>query len=100
MVLYNISQLTDAGNVGELVLAANAEGTGGVLFGFFMVALFVIMLLSLKRYSFLDTLVVSSFVCFLISGFLVFGGMLNFLFMAGFLILLVIGGGLMWLESG
>ena len=80
MVLYNITKLTDASNVGELVLVANSEGTGGVLFGFFMVAIFLIILLALKRYSFENGFLVASFMSFIISSIAVYCGFLNIIF--------------------
>ena len=81
---YNITGLTTAETVGDIVVYANTS-IGGFLFGLFILALFFIMLMVMRRYEFTDTLIASSFSCFIISTILSYGGFLNILFPIGFL---------------
>ena len=81
---YNMTALQDATTVGKLFVFAN-NSTGGVLSGLMMLAVFFIMLFSLKRWEFGDALLASSFVCFILSAVLSYAGLLNLLFTLGFL---------------
>jgi hypothetical protein len=101
MVLYNLTNVTNASNVGELIIVANREGTNGILFGFFMIAIFFIILLSLRRstVAFEDSLLVASFLCFLVSAIAVYGGFLNIIFPLAFLIILALTGFFSWMSK-
>jgi len=84
---YNITGFTNAETVADIVVFAN-ESTGNILFGLFILALFFIMLMTMRKYEFTDTLLTSSFVCFVLSAILSYGGFLNILFPIGFLAIL------------
>jgi len=81
---YNITGLTSAETITDIVVFAN-ESTGSILFGLFVLAIFFIMLMVMRKYEFTDTLLASSFSCFIISVLLAYGGLLNILFPIGFL---------------
>lgn len=81
---YNVSELYNATSISDLTLYAN-NATDGVLFGFFMIGIFLVMMFALKRWEFDDSLLASSFACFILSGILSYGGYLNMIFPLGFL---------------
>lgn len=70
----------------DIVVFAN-NTTGQVLMGLFMLSIFFVMLMFLKRYEMKSALLVSSYACFILSAMLGFAGLLNFLFVLGFLII-------------
>lgn len=88
---YNLTDLYDSTRVVDLFTFSNTV-TDGLLIGIFLVAVFFIMMLSLRRYDFNNTLLVSSFVCFILSVFFGYAGLLNFLFIIGFLVILAFSG--------
>jgi hypothetical protein len=83
---YNLSLLTENESLSGIFSAANSY-TDGLLVGLLVLSLFFIMLLVLKRWDFLNALLSSSFVCFVISALLVAGGFLSLYWALGFLIL-------------
>lgn len=91
MVLYNISDLTSATKVSEVVLFANST-SNGVLFGFGLISFFVIILIALIRYDFDTVLLVDSFIMFILSGFLAYGGFVSIFFPLAFLLLMILSG--------
>lgn len=85
MTNYNLINLTSSTNLGEVAIFAN-NVSQGVLFGFGMIALFFIMLLAIKKNAdFDESLLASSFLSFILSIILAYGGMLNIKFPIGFL---------------
>lgn len=78
MPTYNLSQLQAAQTGADLYTYAN-DSTGSALSGMFMVAIFFILLLLLKRWGFANSILASSFACFWLSLFLALGGYLNWL---------------------
>ena len=76
---YNLTALTDATTVSSMAVVAN-NIVDQILFGIFMLAIFFVMLMALKRYDFDNALLSSSFVCFILSMLLLFGGLINFMF--------------------
>ena len=85
--MYNITQLQESGNVFLLFSTAN-DFTSGLLLGLFVLAVFLIMLLALKKWEFDDALLASSFSSFVISAILTSAGLLNLLWTLGFLTIL------------
>jgi hypothetical protein len=90
MALYNLSGIENATTISELVIQANriTEGTtqltsGGILVSGFLVGIFVIMLMGLKRFG-VQGIATSSFVCFIFSIFLRTTGLINFMFVIAF----------------
>lgn len=85
--MYNLTNLMESETMSDIALASN-ELTNGRLFGFFIVAIFLVLLLALKRYDFEDALITSSFICFILSAFLAVAEIVNFLIPLFFIILL------------
>lgn len=90
-MVYNVSELYNATTISDVVMYANTA-TSGVLFGFFIVAIFIVMMFVLKKYDFEDALVTSSFSCFLLSGILAYGGIINIIYPLAFLALTALTG--------
>jgi len=86
---YNLTALANSSGVIDLIEVTN-DATGKVLFGFFMVAIFFVLLLGLKRYGFDNAIAASSFACFILSVLLVFAELLNFIYVLGFFILMAL----------
>jgi len=84
--MYNLTELQEATTVSGIFTYANTN-TSGMLMGFLMVSIFFIMLMILKRYSFEDAMLASSFSCFILSLILSYGGMLNFIYPLSFLLI-------------
>lgn len=76
---YNMTALQDVSTVYQLIDYANSQ-TGSVLIGLFTIAIFVILLMTLKRYDFGNALLATSFITTVIS--LLFGyiGLISFYF--------------------
>jgi hypothetical protein len=85
--MYNLTSFMQSETMSDVALAAN-ELTNFRLFGFFIVAVFLVLLLALKRYDFDDAIITSSFICFLLSGFLAMAEIVNFLFPLFFIMVL------------
>jgi len=81
---YNITALQEADTVFGLLEYAN-NSTEGMLMGGFMLAIFFVMLMVLKKWDFIDSLAASGFVCFILSSILVYGKLLNMVFPIMFL---------------
>jgi len=86
MTAYNISLLEEAETVLDIVNYANVS-SNQVLFGLFMVGIFFVMILALKKWDFEDTLLSASFVCFVLSLLATFADLLNIIFPLMFLAL-------------
>jgi len=86
MALYNMTQLQAATTVNKLFVYAN-DTTGGVMMGLFMIAVFFVMLMALLKWGFQDALLVSGFVCFILSSILAYGGLLIIIYPILFLVL-------------
>jgi len=84
--MYNLTELQDADTISGIFTFANTN-TGGLLLGLGMLSIFFVMLLVLKRYEFQDAMLSSSFVCFILSLILSYGGWLNFMYPLVFLLL-------------
>ena len=96
MVLYNLTNLTNAVDMGDLASYSNTASEG-ILFGLGTIIIFFLMLLSLKvNNDFDDALIVSSFICFVLASILTFGKYIHIIFPLGFLILSALTGLLMW----
>jgi hypothetical protein len=64
--MYNMTQLQEVDSIYKLVLYANGA-TGEILLVLFLMAVFFVMLMALKKYEFDNALMVSSFSCMIIS---------------------------------
>ena len=81
--------------MGRLALFAN-DASNGVLFGFFVIGLFFLILLAFRNSDFEDSLLVASFICFVVSAVATYGGYLNIIFSLAFLLLLALTGFFVW----
>ena len=83
---YNMTDLAASDTFYKIVNFAN-DSSGGILVGLFMLSFFFIMLMVLKRYDFDGALLVSSWICFIISMLLTYAGLLNLVFTLLFLVI-------------
>jgi len=74
-----MTQLQASITIFDLVTYAN-DATGEILMGLFMIGLFFIILLIMKRTNFEYALMASSGLSFILSALLVYTGLLNFIF--------------------
>ena len=87
--LYNLTALKNAETIVDVIIAANnaypnnAQGPQ-LLVGGFLVALFVVLLMMMKKANFTDRLLVASWLCFVLSLFLRVAELINFYFVIGF----------------
>lgn len=83
---FNMTQLQQANTIMKVVVYSN-DSTGGVLMIGFMLAIFFVMLLAMKRYPFPKALLATSGISFVISVLFVYAKLLNPIWALTFLIL-------------
>jgi len=83
---YNMTQLQESTTMFKLVEFAN-DATGEILVGLFMIGLFFIIIMAMKRQSFEYSLMGASGVSFILSAVLANTHLLNFIFPLIFLIM-------------
>ena len=83
---YNMTALAESDTIYKLVLYAN-DATGEILLVLFSMAIFFIMLMVLKKWEFEKSLLVSSFISFLISIMLVYAELIQLVWALVFLVL-------------
>jgi len=98
MVLYNLSGLSNVSGLGSFIGASN-DATGGLLVGLFLLTIWIVLLLAFIKYDFVRAVTGSSFICFIISTFLVYLDWINILFMLILLFLTAGGGLLLYLKE-
>lgn len=84
---YNLTNLTSADEISKIIIFSN-EVTGGAFFAMMMWAIFFIIIMIMKRFSFIDALLIDSFICTVISVMLAYAGMLSYMHPLIFLFLL------------
>ena len=84
--MYNMTTLQNADTILKLITYAN-DSSEQILMGLLMIGIFFILLMALKRWDFDDGLVISSFVCFILSSLLTYAKLLNIIFPLAFLAL-------------
>jgi hypothetical protein len=91
--MYNLTQIQGTGvNVYSLILFGN-EATSGLLVGGLVIAIFFVMLFRISSRNDLPiSLLVSSLMCFFLSGILAFAGLVGLIFPLTFLIVLAFDG--------
>jgi len=82
---YNLSLITSALTPADLLTGINDE-LGGFMFQFLILCIYIIMILSLKRFGMAQAFASSSWVCFLLSIFLVAGKFLMPIYLLFFII--------------
>lgn len=96
---YNTTNLTQAENIPDLLVVAN-NATGQIFVGGFLIAFFIIILMTLMtRFRFDESIFASSFAGFFISIFLRQAQLINFTFVIGFLIIMALSGLLMYMKK-
>lgn len=98
MVLYNLSGIENVSGLGTLITASNTA-TNGLLVGLFLLTIWVVLLMAFIKYDFVRAVTGSSFICFIISTFLVYLDWINILFMLILLFLTAGGGLLLYLKE-
>ena len=84
---YNMSLITDSnGNIGSIVDASNTY-TNGFLTGAFLIMLFFVFMMIMKRWEFEKAFAASSFMCFVRGIILKSGGWVNLNFVLAFFVM-------------
>jgi len=90
--LYNMTGLQNAQTLVDVVTWANSN-TGSMLVGSFLVGFYIVMTTSLlRKYEIYEAVATSSFVCFWVSAFLQYAGLVNELFTYFFVVISAIFG--------
>lgn len=97
-VVYNLTNLHNLTSFPSLISVTN-EATNGLLIGMFILLIWVVLLMAFLKFDFLKAIASSSFVCFLLSIFLVYLDLLNIIFLLGFLFLTGGAGLLLYLSE-
>ena len=82
---YNLTTLQNANNIVKLFEFVNGPPTNGLFIPIMLIAIYIIMLMGLKRYGFDNALLVSSWIAFLMSLLLRSAGLISVVFMLAFL---------------
>ena len=83
---YNLTIVQSSASIFTLVQQANVF-SGGLLMTLFTIAIFFIMVISLKAYTFSKAILASSVMCLVISLFFVYAKLINPIWSLAFLIL-------------
>lgn len=82
--MFNFTNLTTDPTVATVFTAANSYANDA-LFGMLCIALFFILLMSLKKWEFSSALLVAGWSSFILSAILAYGGWVNIIFPLAFL---------------
>lgn len=83
--MYNLTNLTESQTTLDLFNYAN-ETTGQVLGVLMLLSMFFVFFMTFKKNNeFVEALLSSSFICFVLSTLMAYGGFLNFIFVIFFL---------------
>ena len=96
--MFNLTNLTNANSPGDIIVFAN-NNTSGMLIGGMVISLWFVFFIVMKKYSFERAFVTSSFLCFIISIFFVYGGFISFYFLIVFATLTLFGGFWIYLSQ-
>lgn len=81
---YNTTQLANSLDLFDLITYAN-ESTTGILFGLFIVSLFLVMTMGFIKFGFEKALFTASFIAFIISAIMSYSGFLTIIYPLAFL---------------
>lgn len=87
---YNLTILKEATNIVGLVEFAN-YATSNIFSGIVVFSLYIILILALKRYDFIQAFISSSFVMFFVSVLLTYAGLMSIFFPLLFISLTAMG---------
>jgi hypothetical protein len=96
--MYNLTDLVNSNTPADVFTFVNVN-TNGIFFGGFMIALWFTFFLIMKKFSFERSFITTSFLCFLISIFFVYGGFLSFYFCIVFATMTLFGGFWIYLSK-
>lgn len=89
---YNLTQLQSSTNIYDVIVFAN-DATTGLLISLFVVAIFIMLIMVLKRTNEFDAaLLASSFICFLLTAFLRYANLINLTWVIVFFVATVLSG--------
>ena len=98
MPLYNLSQLQNSTGIVDLILAANnayPQGYGDppqLLLGGIIISIWVVFVFLLRKHDIIDSIMASSFVCFILSIFFRMATGLNFMYILAFGFIIAVSG--------
>lgn len=88
---YNLTQLGELTTFPDIILWVNTQ-VNDLLGGLFVISICIVLtFIFTKRMGLVDSLVVSSFICFVISAFGLYIGLVNFILTLGFLVMASFG---------
>lgn len=82
--MYNMTTLTNADTIFGLVNYAN-DSSDTLLMGLFLISIFIILMFVFLKWNFENSVLTASYVCFILSVFLVYIDFLNFYYSLFFL---------------
>lgn len=95
---YNLTNITNVQVPADLVVAANIY-TESLFMGLMLIAIFIVFTMRfMVKNKFGESLLGSSFICFIASLFLRQAGLINFVFVIGFLVVMAFTGMLMYIT--
>jgi uncharacterized membrane protein YjfL (UPF0719 family) len=97
-MMYNLTELTNADTFVEVVIYAD-NAAANLLFGGFIIVIFIVFLVAMSRNDFIDRIAVGSYVCFVLSLLATLSVHLNFLFLLGFLIIAAFSTMYLWFTK-
>lgn len=96
--IADLSGLSNLNGIGDVATFANTQ-TNGILFFGYSIILFIVLLLAFKRFSFTKGFMAASWILFILTGILWFGGFMIILFPIIYLIMSIAGVVFVWLEA-
>jgi cation transporter-like permease len=83
--MYNLTNLTSSQSLLDIIRFTNNDATGGLFMALMIVAIFFILLLNLMKWDFTDAILISSWVCFILSSMLLYMKLVPFIVVIAFL---------------
>jgi hypothetical protein len=88
---YNLTQLGEQQTFSDILVWTNTQ-VSDLLGGLFVVSILIVLtLIFSRRMPFVDSLITSSFICFVISALGVYTGIMNFMYPLTFLVITAFG---------
>jgi len=99
MAIYNITGFQESKTIVDIAVWGN-NIVDQTLFGSIIIGMFFIFFLSFKiKFDFIESILGSSFLCFILSLFLRQAGLINFMFVIGFLIIVALSTMLLFITK-
>lgn len=96
--MYNLTAFQNATNISGLVMSAN-QFSGGILITGLTIAIFFVILMQNKG-GIVESIAISAYISFIISGILGFLGVLNFVFIIGYLVMAALATFALYMRPG